>query len=67
MDNKTFCIIKLYNTVHLFLKHDYIPTTCVLQQGKSLSLICGALRWLKDFEAKQQRELEELLEAQRKE
>ncbi|KAK6172332.1 hypothetical protein SNE40_016013 [Patella caerulea] len=28
--------------------------------GKSLSLICGALKWLKDFREKQQKELEEL-------
>ncbi|CAH1785016.1 unnamed protein product [Owenia fusiformis] len=31
--------------------------------GKSLSLICGALKWLKDFEEKQKKELEMLLEA----
>ncbi|XP_013417223.1 ATP-dependent DNA helicase DDX11-like [Lingula anatina] len=29
--------------------------------GKSLSLICGALTWLRDFEEKQRRELEVLL------
>ncbi|ESP00001.1 hypothetical protein LOTGIDRAFT_213210, partial [Lottia gigantea] len=28
--------------------------------GKSLSLICGALKWLKDYREKQQQELEEL-------
>ena len=30
-------------------------------QGKSLSLICGALAWLKDFEEKQRQDLEELI------
>ncbi|CAG5122923.1 unnamed protein product, partial [Candidula unifasciata] len=29
--------------------------------GKSLSLICGALKWLRDFQAQQKQELEELL------
>ncbi|XP_052794616.1 ATP-dependent DNA helicase DDX11-like [Mya arenaria] len=29
--------------------------------GKSLSLICGALRWLKDYQDQQKRELEQLL------
>ena len=28
--------------------------------GKSLSLICGALRWLKDYQEKQRLELEKL-------
>ncbi|KAL3881003.1 hypothetical protein ACJMK2_033204 [Sinanodonta woodiana] len=31
--------------------------------GKSLSLICGALRWLKDYQKRQQEELESLLAA----
>ncbi|KAK3108683.1 hypothetical protein FSP39_013288 [Pinctada imbricata] len=30
--------------------------------GKSLSLICGALKWLKDYQEKQQRELDGLME-----
>ncbi|CAL1284082.1 unnamed protein product [Larinioides sclopetarius] len=29
--------------------------------GKSLSIICGALKWLKDFQAKQIKELEQLI------
>ena len=33
-------------------------------QGKSLSLICGALRWLQDFEERERRELEALLAEQ---
>lgn len=32
--------------------------------GKSLSLICGALKWLSDHEKQQQRELETLMEQQ---
>ncbi|XP_041458107.1 ATP-dependent DNA helicase DDX11-like isoform X2 [Lytechinus variegatus] len=32
--------------------------------GKSLSLICGALKWLMDHEKQKQRELEELMEQQ---
>ncbi|XP_053400123.1 ATP-dependent DNA helicase DDX11-like isoform X2 [Mercenaria mercenaria] len=35
--------------------------------GKSLSLICGALRWLKDFQEKQKQELEEMLSEENKE
>ncbi|KAK3592699.1 hypothetical protein CHS0354_037835 [Potamilus streckersoni] len=31
--------------------------------GKSLSLICGALRWLKDYQKRQQEELDSLLAA----
>ena len=31
-------------------------------QGKSLSLICGALKWLKDFQDRQKQELEALLQ-----
>lgn len=30
-------------------------------QGKSLSLICGAFKWLRDFKEQQQKELDELL------
>jgi hypothetical protein len=36
-------------------------------QGKSLSLICGALRWLKDFQERQRLELEEMISAENKE
>lgn len=37
-------------------------TLCVvLWQGKSLSLICGALAWLRDFEQKKQEEEARLL------
>ncbi|XP_072039585.1 ATP-dependent DNA helicase DDX11-like [Amphiura filiformis] len=32
--------------------------------GKSLSLICGALTWLRDYEEKQRQEVEAILEAQ---
>ncbi len=31
-----------------------------LKKGKSLSLICGSLKWLKDFKENQQKELEKL-------
>lgn len=34
---------------------------CFQRQGKSLSLICGALSWLRDFEEKKQREEAQLL------
>ena len=33
----------------------------IILQGKSLSLICGALTWLQDYEERQRRELEALL------
>ena len=32
--------------------------SCFYFQGKSLSLICGALRWLKDFQKHQSETLE---------
>ncbi|KAL4229836.1 DEAD H (Asp-Glu-Ala-Asp His) box helicase 11 [Mactra antiquata] len=35
--------------------------------GKSLSLICGALKWLKDYQERQKLELEELIEDNNKE
>ena len=34
---------------------------CLCLQGKSLSLICGALKWLRDFQAKQKEEVESVL------
>lgn len=34
---------------------------CFQYQGKSLSLICGALSWLRDFEEKKQQEEARLL------
>ena len=34
----------------------------LLLQGKSLSLICGALTWLQDFEERKKAELQLLLE-----
>lgn len=36
--------------------------TAFLHQGKSLSLICGALTWLRDFEEKTKLEAAQLLE-----
>ena len=43
----------------------YDIETCIINydllQGKSLSLICGALTWLKEYEEKQRKELEALL------
>ena len=34
-------------------------------QGKSLSLICGAVKWLLDHEKQQQEEFEQLIEQQK--
>ncbi|OWK03953.1 hypothetical protein Celaphus_00013862 [Cervus elaphus hippelaphus] len=39
------------------------PTRACRSLGKSLSLICGALSWLRDFEQKKRQEEERLLEA----
>jgi len=39
-----------------------LPISCfALWQGKSLSLICGSLTWLRDFEKRQKLELNSLL------
>ena len=35
-----------------------------LLKGKSLSLICGVLTWLRDYERKQQDEVEKVLQAE---
>ena len=35
-----------------------------LPQGKSLSLICGALTWLKDHEERQRKEVQAILDDQ---
>lgn len=35
---------------------------CLLLQGKSLSLICGALTWLRDHEEEKKREAARLLD-----
>jgi chromosome transmission fidelity protein 1 len=37
--------------------HTKINLLCYILQGKSLSLICGALKWLKDHEEREKREL----------
>jgi len=40
-----------------------INWTCASLQGKSLSLICGSLSWLRDFEKRQKMELNSLLDS----
>lgn len=48
-------------TVALFCRI-YVFKMCFLTQGKSLSLICGALSWLTDFEEKRKQETVALLQ-----
>ncbi len=50
-----YTTVLTYTSILLFLQF----------QGKSLSLICGALTWLRDYEEKQRQEVQAILEAQK--
>ena len=47
--------------IHSLVSNILIRFPPILKQGKSLSLICGALTWLRDYEEKQKKEVEQLL------
>jgi len=49
-------------TISVQMTVDVWAVLCLILQGKSLSLICGALTWLRDHEEKKKREAARLLD-----